>query len=64
VIAGPVDEPALLSAWLVPDWHGTPANVVPEEHDDIGWFSLEELPPLAHVVVRTALVDAMRGHRT
>lgn len=61
--AGPVDEPANLSAWLVRDWQGTPANVAPEEHDDIGWFSLEELPPLAHVLVRTALVDATRSHR-
>lgn len=60
---GPADEPALLSAWLVRDWQGTPENVAPEEHDDIGWFSLEELPPPPHVLVRTALVSAMQGHR-
>lgn len=60
--AGPAEEPALLSAWLVSDWQGSPANVAPEEHDDIGWFGLEELPPLAHALVRTALVRAMRGH--
>ena len=60
--AGPADEPALLSAWLVRDWQGTPENVAPEEHDDIGWFSLEELPPPPHVLVRTALVNAMQGH--
>lgn len=58
---GPADEPALLSAWLVRDWRGTPANVAPEEHDGIGWFSLEELPAPPHVLVRTALVDAMRS---
>ena len=63
VTAGPAEEPALLSAWLVRDWQGTPANVAPEEHDDIGWFGLQELPPPAHVVVRTALVEAMRSHR-
>jgi 8-oxo-dGTP diphosphatase len=63
VAAGPADEPALLSAWLVRDWQGTPANVAPEEHTDIGWFDLEELPPLAHVLVRTVLVNAMRGRR-
>lgn len=60
---GPVDEPALLSAWLVPDWHGTPTNVAPEEHDDIGWFSTQDLPPPPHVIVRTALLAALQGHR-
>lgn len=61
--AGPADEPALLSAWLVREWEGTPANVAPEEHDDIGWFGLQELPPPPHVLVRTALVDVLRGER-
>jgi 8-oxo-dGTP diphosphatase len=60
--ARPADEPVLISAWLVRDWHGTPANVAPEEHDDIGWFGLEELPPPTHVPVRTALLNAMRSH--
>ena len=59
--AGPADEPALLSAWLVLAWHGTPTNVAPEEHDGIGWFSLEELPPPPHVLARTALVRALRS---
>lgn len=63
VTAGSANEPALLSAWLVRDWQGTPANVAPEEHDDIRWFGLEELPPPAHELVRTALVDAIRSHR-
>ncbi len=61
--AGPVEEPALLSAWLVRDWQGAPANFAPEEHDDIGWFGLEELPPPPHVVVRSALVDVLRSRR-
>ena len=64
VTAGPVDEPAVLSAWLVRDWQGTPANVAPEEHDGMGWFTMEELPPPPHVLVRTALVDAMRSLRS
>jgi 8-oxo-dGTP diphosphatase len=63
VTAGPAEEPALLSAWLVSHWRGTPANVAPEEHDDIGWFGLEELPPPPHVVVRTALLHVMRSHQ-
>ncbi|WP_427384273.1 NUDIX domain-containing protein [Janibacter sp. G56] len=59
---GPVGEPALLSAWLVRDWQGTPANLAPEEHDDIRWWDVDELPPPAHVLVRTALLDAIRNH--
>lgn len=61
VAAGPAEEPALLSAWLVRDWDGTPSNLAPEEHDDLGWFDLEDLPPPAHVLVRKALVSAMRS---
>jgi 8-oxo-dGTP pyrophosphatase MutT (NUDIX family) len=60
--AGPVDEPSLLSAWLVPDWQGTAANVAPDEHDDIGWFSAHDLPTPPNVVVRTALLGALQGH--
>jgi 8-oxo-dGTP diphosphatase len=60
LIAGPAGEPALLSAWLVRGWQGTPANVAAEEHDDIGWVGSEELPPPPHVIVRTALIDEMR----
>lgn len=52
---GPTKDPAVLSAWLLSDWRGTPANVAPEEHDDIKWFGLDELPPLAHAQVRAAL---------
>ena len=40
LVAGPAREPALLRAWVVHDWQGTPANVALDEHDDIGWFSL------------------------
>jgi 8-oxo-dGTP diphosphatase len=59
----PAGEPALLSAWLVRDWEGTPANVAPEEHDDIGWFGVAELPPPTHPLMRTALVSAMQSHQ-
>ena len=60
VVAGPVGEPALLSAWLVTGWQGTPANLAPDEHLDIGWVALTELPPLAHPLVRDSLVRATR----
>ena len=63
VTAGRAEEPALLSAWLVRDWEGTPANVAPEEHDDLRWFGADELPPLAHVLVHQALANAMRNPR-
>lgn len=50
-----------LSAWLVSQWQGTPANVAPDEHDEIGWFRLGEFPAFAHELLGTVLVDAMRG---
>ena len=60
--AGSEREPALLSAWIVRDWQGNPANLAPEEHDDFGWFGLEELPPPVHASMRTALLSAMQNH--
>lgn len=62
--AGRGGESVLLSAWLVGDWHGTPKNLAPDEHDAIRWFRPEELPPLAHGLLDTVLVDAIRIHRT
>jgi mutator protein MutT len=52
-----------LSAWLIGQWHGTPANVAPDEHDEIRWFQAEELPPLAHALLSPTLVDALRDDR-
>jgi 8-oxo-dGTP diphosphatase len=57
VEAGPAEDRAQLSAWLVRDWQGTPANVAPEEHEEIGWFDLDDLPALAHAPVHEALVN-------
>ena len=57
-------ESVRLSAWLVDEWLGTPTNVAPDEHDEIRWFPPEELPPLAHEQVGTALLDAMLDART
>lgn len=60
VMAGSDDAPVSVSAWLVETWAGRPANLAPDEHDEIAWFGVDELPPPPHVVVRTALVEAMR----
>lgn len=64
VTAKPAGETALLSAWLVREWQGTAANIAPEEHDDIGWFGLEEPPhpDTAHELVRMALMAAIRTY--
>ena len=55
------EESVHFSAWIVKEWEGTPANAAPEEHDEIRWFRPEELPPLTHEPVRTAVIEAMRG---
>ncbi|GAA5020039.1 hypothetical protein GCM10023258_08290 [Terrabacter aeriphilus] len=60
---GTSKAPARLSAWLVPEWEGTPTNLAPEEHDELRWFELDDLPPPAHEAVRAALVAAVRGRR-
>ncbi|MCF6378743.1 NUDIX domain-containing protein [Nocardioides KLBMP 9356] len=57
----PVRAPVSLSAWLVHGWRGTPANLAPEEHDDLRWSRADDLPPLAHPDVRGALVRAVPG---
>ncbi|MEU4620511.1 NUDIX domain-containing protein [Actinoplanes sp. NPDC023801] len=49
-----------ISAWLVGEWEGTPANVAPDEHDEIRWFRSEEVPPLAHELVGSMVVEAIR----
>jgi ADP-ribose pyrophosphatase YjhB (NUDIX family) len=61
--AGRGGESVVLSAWMVAEWQGTPTNVALDEHDAIRWFRPEEMPPLAHGLLRTVLVDAIRIRR-
>lgn len=36
-------EPGLsLEIWRIDEWDGEIMNAAPDEHDDLGWFSLEE----------------------
>lgn len=58
VLVGGAHDPVLLSAWLVRDWDGTPSNVAPDEHDDLGWFALTTMPPLPHDLVTQTLLRA------
>ena len=60
VSVGSPDAPVLLSAWLVREWDGTPANAAPEEHTAIGWFGPSDLPPLVHPHVRAAVMSALQ----
>ena len=48
-------------SWLVGAWQGTPTNVAPDEHDEIRWFSAEELLTFAHEQLGPTLLDAIRG---
>ena len=37
-------EPAEVMVFVVPGWKGEPVNAAPDEHTEIGWFTVEELP--------------------
>jgi 8-oxo-dGTP diphosphatase len=43
-----------MQIWLIEAWTGTPVNTAPEEHDDLGWFTGEEIGRL-----RLALDDSL-----
>jgi 8-oxo-dGTP diphosphatase len=53
-----------MDIWPVTDWHGTPANLVPDEHDAIAWFAAGDLTTLemAHPSY-LALLGAALGAR-
>jgi 8-oxo-dGTP diphosphatase len=58
-----VSNPNLaLSSFLVTGWRGEPANAEPDEHDDLAWFSADEIDDLdlAHPEGRADLQSAAR----
>lgn len=52
-----------LHAFVVDRWEGTPANLAPEEHDDLAWFGPEELAclRLAHPSLGDVVTAALGG---
>ena len=55
-----------LDIWPVTDWRGTPANLVPDEHDAIAWFAAEDLTTLemAHHSYLALLGTALRARQS
>ena len=37
-------EPAVIHVYAVLSWEGEPVNAAPEEHTEVRWFRLDELP--------------------
>ncbi len=46
-----------MSAFVVTDWQGEPSNTAPDEHDDLAWFTANEIADLqlAHPTARAQL---------
>jgi 8-oxo-dGTP diphosphatase len=42
----PADD-LTISTWLITKWTGEVSNRAPDEHDELGWFSLTELAQLS-----------------
>jgi 8-oxo-dGTP diphosphatase len=60
-----IDTPTFdMQIWLVEAWTGSPANAAPEEHDDIGWFEVQDLGALrlAHDSYVALFTDVLAGH--
>lgn len=53
----------VLTAWLVEAWACEPSNVRSDEHDDMRWFEVSQLPTLllAHSGYREALTKILTG---
>lgn len=51
----------LLDVWTVSEWTGTPVNRAPDEHNELRWFTADELPvaTLAHPALEPLLRGAL-----
>lgn len=61
-----VDVPdAETHAFAVVEWEGEPANLAPDEHDELRWVGADELAclPLAVPEVATLVAEALRAVR-
>lgn len=55
-----IDDPTLdMHAFLVTGWSGEPANLAPDEHDALGWFTASELSDLS--LAHPALLPLLLG---
>lgn len=57
-------DPALtMHSFLVTRWHGEPSNTAPDEHDDLRWFTADEIGDLVLTAEssRIPLQRAARG---
>ncbi|MBL8929334.1 MAG: NUDIX domain-containing protein [Kineosporiaceae bacterium] len=56
------DQNLTMTAFVVTRWRGEPENAAPDEHDDLGWFTAEEIADLtlADPGIRCALQTAAR----
>lgn len=51
-----------LDVWFsCQNWSGTPHNAEPDKCDDLGWFTMQHLPPNLVDYVRTALILIEQG---
>lgn len=50
-----------LYAWVVTEWSGEISNLAPDEHDDVAWFSADDLGrlELADLALRELLAEAV-----
>ena len=54
-------EPALAHVFAVLSWGGEPENAAPDEHTDVRWFGLTELPDSRALDAYGTLIEAPPG---